>query len=87
MVPLSAALIALHGYGRASRLAAASAGDDYELLFAAPSESATEILALSEELGLSLSKIGAFTDGDGLALFERGEAVPLPSRLGFEHRR
>jgi len=85
-LPLSADLIALDGDARAASLTAASAGDDYELLFAASTKSAAEILALAEELGLSLSRIGAFASGRGLTLSDRGEPVPLPDRLGFEHR-
>jgi thiamine-monophosphate kinase len=66
-------------------LEAATAGDDYELLFAAPADSAAAILALAEEIGLPLSRIGRCTAGAGLGLTDRGAPVPLPARLGFEH--
>lgn len=81
-VPLSAAYLALLGE---ARLEAASAGDDYELLFAAGPTRAPAILALADEIGLPLSRIGAFAAGSGLAVTERGAAVPLPASLGFEH--
>ncbi|HYI48338.1 MAG TPA: thiamine-phosphate kinase [Allosphingosinicella sp.] len=81
-VPLSAAYLALLGE---ARLDAAGAGDDYELLFAAGPARAPAILALADEIGLPLSRIGAFAAGSGLALTERGAPVPLPARLGFEH--
>ena len=84
-VPLSGDWLTLNGGGREARLAAASAGDDYELLFAAPAEAATDILALAEELGLPFSRIGRCEAGAGLALTCRGDAVALPERLGFEH--
>jgi thiamine-monophosphate kinase len=84
-VPLSQALLEFAGEGREARLAAATAGDDYELLFAAPHERAAEILRLSDELGLPLSRIGRFAQGTGLSLTERGEPVPLPERLGYQH--
>ena len=87
MVPMSAALIALRGEDRAARLAAASAGDDYELLFAAPEARTHEIVALAEEIGLPLTRIGAFEAGRGLVLTDQGEPVALPATLGFEHRR
>ena len=85
-VPLSEAYLACLGDSRAARLAAATAGDDYELLFAAPPGRAGGILALSESLGLPFSRIGAAEAGEGLRLSERGEAVALPPRLGWEHR-
>jgi thiamine-monophosphate kinase len=81
-VPLSEAYLNLEG---GKRLEAATAGDDYELLFAADPDQASAILALSEELGLPFTRIGAFAAGSGLALTEDGAAIPLPERLGFEH--
>ena len=85
-LPLCADYLAGRGGDRAARLAAATAGDDYELLFATPQERAAEILALADELGLPLSRIGACEAGAGLVLMHEGEPVPLPERLGFEHR-
>lgn len=81
-VPLSDAYLEFEG---ARRLEAATAGDDYELLFAAAHETAPAILALADELGLPFTRIGAFSAGRGLALTEDGAAVALPERLGFEH--
>jgi thiamine-monophosphate kinase len=85
-LPLSEALLASSGDGRESRLAAATAGDDYELLFAAGAERSAEILALQDELGLPFSRIGALAEGSGLRLAHDGEAVPLPPSLGWVHR-
>lgn len=85
-VPLSEAYLAALGDDRQARLAAATAGDDYELLFAAAPERAPEILALQDALGLPLSRIGTLREGAGLSLTDGGEAVPLPPRLGWEHR-
>jgi thiamine-monophosphate kinase len=81
-VPLSEAYRAWRGE---ARLEAATAGDDYELLFAAGPDQAPAILSLSEEIGLPFTRIGAFAAGAGLALTENGAPVPLPERLGFEH--
>jgi thiamine-monophosphate kinase len=83
-VPLSDAFLAACGEARRD---AATAGDDYELLFAADPESAPALLALAEELGLPFSRIGTCVAGAGLALSEGGAPVPLPPRLGFEHGR
>ncbi len=81
-LPLSEAYLAFLGE---TRLEAATAGDDYELLFAADPSKAAALLALGEELGLPFSRIGRFEAGAGLALTDRGEPVPLPAKLGFEH--
>jgi thiamine-monophosphate kinase len=84
-LPLSAAFLSAVGGSREDRIAAATAGDDYELLFAAPADRAAELLALSERLGLPFSRIGGFRQGSGLRLTDGGEPVPLPGRLGWEH--
>lgn len=86
VIPLSAAYVEARGEARDARLAAATAGDDYELLFAAPASKSTEILHLGEEMGMSFTRIGRFAPGTGLAVLDRGENVELPGRLGFEHR-
>jgi thiamine-monophosphate kinase len=84
-VPLSQAFLSTSGGDRPARLQAATSGDDYELLFAAPPEAAAAILDLSRRLGLALSRIGRLAAGHGLALYHGGQAVPLPERLGYEH--
>lgn len=86
LVPLSAAFLSAQGDGLEARLEAATAGDDYELLFAAPPDRVPEILALQDELGLPVSRIGTLRQGAGLRLTEADQAVPLPPRLGWEHR-
>jgi len=75
-VPLSAAYRAYAGEDRAARLAAATAGDDYQLLFAAPASAAIPVPATA---------IGAFETGTGLRLTDGDVVVGVPSRLGFEH--
>ena len=85
-LPLSEAFLAALGDGLDARLAAATAGDDYELLFAAAPDRAAEILDLQDEIGLPFSRIGALGPGSGLRLSDSGRTVPTPSRLGWEHR-
>lgn len=85
LLPLSPAFAAAVGNGREARLGAATAGDDYELLFAAPSALSGELLALSERLALPFSRVGEVRRGAGLRLVERGERLDLPAKLGWEH--
>ncbi|MDQ1158148.1 thiamine-monophosphate kinase [Sphingomonas sp. SORGH_AS 950] len=75
-VPLSAEARSHGGEDRAARLAAATAGDDYELLFALPPDTPPPVAA---------TQVGQFGPGEGLRLFDAGGPVPLPARLGFEH--
>lgn len=86
-LPLSQAYLDFAGDDRQARLAAATAGDDYELLFTAPHERAAEILSLSDGIGLPISRIGLIQGGSGLRLTDAGQDVPLPGQLGFEHGR
>lgn len=86
-LPLSQAYLAFAGETPQARLDAATAGDDYELLFTAPQERAAAILALSESLGLPFSRIGRIEKGAGLRLSDGGEELALPHQLGFEHGR
>ena len=76
-VPLSAEYRTYAGDDRPARIAAATAGDDYELLFAARADTRPRVPATC---------VGRFTDGSGLALTDAGAPVPLPVQLGFEHR-
>ena len=62
---------------RAARLRAASAGDDYALLFTAslPPPQVTD----------RMTRIGQVVRGSGLQLIDADGAVPLPERLGWLH--
>ncbi len=71
-VPLSPDYIAWSG----DRLAAVTAGDDYELLFALPPAAVPPVPA---------TRIGAFAAGRGLTVTDAGRPVVLPDRLGFTH--
>jgi len=70
-IPLSPAYRAFSG----DRIVAATGGDDYQLLFAAPKDFVTDA-----------TRIGSFAPGAGLALHDSGEPVALPASLGYEHR-
>lgn len=67
------------------RLALASWGDDYQILFSAPESATPKILADATEGGLRITRIGTFAPGTGLTALMGGAAVNLPETLGFEH--
>ena len=75
-LPLSPDYLAFVGADLAAYLAAATAGDDYELLFALPAGDAPPVGALP---------IGRFDEGSGITLTWRSAPVPLPASLGFQH--
>ncbi len=56
-------------------MTAVTAGDDYELLFA----------AADGALPVPATRIGRFAAGSGLTLKRGGQAEALPGRLGWEH--
>ncbi len=85
LVPLSPALMAFDGEDRDTRLRAATAGDDYELLFTAPEGAEPAIRAALGGLGLAVSRIGVVRAGSGIALSDADGPVPLPGRLGYVH--
>ena len=83
-LPLSGMFIAERGQRRAARLFAATGGDDYALLAALPAD--LEPVSLSLPEAPTLSCIGRLVAGSGLKLHDRDGDVPLPERLGYEHR-
>ena len=84
-LPLSGAFVDTWGERVSERLFAASAGDDYCLLFTAPPSAQSAILATAAECGGSLYCIGRIMGGRGLSVLSGGEPVALPARLGFQH--
>jgi thiamine-monophosphate kinase len=83
-LPLSRAYIAERGADRRARLNAATGGDDYALLVALPGD--FDPLGLSLPPGTILARIGELVGGKGLKLLDTAGEVPLPERLGYEHR-
>ncbi|MDQ3478841.1 MAG: thiamine-phosphate kinase [Pseudomonadota bacterium] len=84
-LPLSRAFIAERGNDRAARLFAATGGDDYALLAAFPPE-IDPAVTLSLPKKPTLACIGKLVAGSSVMLTHGGEAIPLPERLGYEHR-
>ncbi|MFZ2995698.1 thiamine-phosphate kinase [Sphingobium sp.] len=75
-IPLSPAMEQVRGGSTATQIAAARAGDDYELLFTLPPDGRLPVRAIP---------IGHVAAGVGLTLMIDGAMMPLPERLGWEH--
>jgi len=84
-VPLSAALLAVRPDVLDTRLAAATAGDDYELLFAADPGAAAAIREIAAGLNVMATPLGHAGVGEGIVLTHRAQRIALPDRLGFMH--
>ena len=83
--PLSAALLAVRPDVVDTRLAAASAGDDYQLLFAADAGAGDTIRAIAAGLDVAVTAVGHAGVGAGLVLTHHARRIALPDRLGFTH--
>jgi len=84
-IPLSAALLAVRPDILDTRLAAASAGDDYQLLFTADANAASAIRDIASGLNVAATPIGHVGVGQGITLTHRAQRIALPARLGFMH--
>jgi len=62
-----------------------SGGDDYELLFTAARERRAELEALSGELGIALTRIGAIRKGAPELVVLDSQGKPMAHRGGFDH--
>ena len=85
LLPLSPAARAAVEGDRGVRAQMAVAGDDYELLFAAPADAAETIATLSLGLGVPVTRIGRVEAGKGARLVDAaGHQIPLET-TGYRH--
>lgn len=84
-LPLSRAYVAERSSDREARLFAATGGDDYALLAALPD--GIDPLSLSLPSDTRITAIGTLAEGGAIALFDAGDRIEMPERLGYEHRR
>ena len=84
-VPLSPAarLLVAGDPGIRSRLA--TGGDDYELLFSAPSNSTESIAALSAQLGVPITMIGRIETGKGVRPVDGAGQTIMVEAVGYRH--
>jgi thiamine-monophosphate kinase len=63
----------------------AAGGDDYEILFTAPSDADRVLSVLSAELGLKLTRIGRMLPGRGVSLLDSGGRPIDVGKGGYRH--
>ncbi|MCY4190237.1 MAG: thiamine-phosphate kinase [Rhodospirillaceae bacterium] len=82
-VPWSAAVEACADYAVARRI---TAGDDYELLFAAPASRRSAVEAAAETSGTVVTRIGSFASGAGIRILDpAGDEIEVDD-TGYRHR-
>lgn len=84
-LPLSEAAAARTARSDEAYVERATAGDDYELLFAAPPEARVAVTALGEACRLRITCVGQVRAGEGLAVTGLDGAAIEPAHLGYEH--
>lgn len=84
-IPLSGEYRLLRGDNRETRMAAATAGDDYEIAFTAPESVASAIADAARRTATAVTRIGVAEAGSGIALTdESGVEIPV-GRKGYAH--
>ena len=63
----------------------ATGGDDYELLFTAPSEAVDAVRALGSQLAVPVTRIGRIEAGDGVRLVDAGGREVTVEASGYRH--
>jgi len=84
-IPLSDNLSALWGTSPEAVLRAASAGDDYELAFTAPSALRRKVMEVAATAGVRVTELGEVRSGGSVAVLDReGNRMPV-GKAGFTH--
>jgi thiamine-monophosphate kinase len=86
-VPLSPAARAAVTVDRGLWPKVLGGGDDYELLFTVPEGGDGTVNDMAAALGLSLSRIGTLTQGEGIEIEDAKELGIEPSDPGYRHFR
>ena len=84
-VPFSAPVARLLESGAIEPEEILGGGDDYELLFTAPPDSADRVIAASRSSGVPVARIGVVGAGEGVSVFDHGERLVPLRRLGYRH--
>ncbi|MEQ1669968.1 MAG: thiamine-phosphate kinase [Hyphomicrobium sp.] len=84
-LPLSAAARAVIERQRAALASVVSGGDDYEILFAVPANSAAEVVRVCAGIGLRITWLGELAAGSGVSLIGADGGPHHVSGAGYDH--
>ena len=73
------------GYEKEIQQKALTGGDDYELCFTAPSHAHDAIVAIGQQLNLTVSHIGAITASPELIIYDSNNNIITINKKGFDH--
>ena len=73
------------GHEKEIQQKALTGGDDYELCFTAPSNARDAIVAIGQQLNLTLSYIGVITALPELIIYDANNTVITMNKKGFDH--
>jgi thiamine-monophosphate kinase len=86
LIPRSPALRALWGDGEEAVVRAATAGDDYQIVFTAPMSKEPAIAQAARDAGATqVTRIGLVKQGSGVALLDAHDREIAVPRKGFAH--
>lgn len=85
-MPLAGILTSLRDSSDVFRLAM-TAGDDYELVFTAPASKRRAVEAAARKAGVTVSRIGAVSAGEGVDVLDLSGRPLAFEAAGFEHFR
>lgn len=85
-IPLSQSATTLIGDDPDLFVRVLAGGDDYELVFSAPAERASDVLAAASDAGVSVTRIGRVESGSGVVVLDRnGDPLEGASIRGWSH--
>lgn len=84
LIPRSDALRAFWGDDDAAIIRAATAGDDYQIVFTAAPNRHDDVIMAANDFGVPVTRIGKVMAGQGVELRREGQLVPVPSP-GYRH--
>ncbi len=84
-IPLSRDAAAAVEAGETDLASLATGGDDYELVFAVPSDRYEAALSAGRAVGVDVAEIGRFTEGDGVELRAADGGRLRVERRGYRH--
>ena len=73
------------GHEKEIQQKALTGGDDYELCFTAPSNARDAIVAIGQQLNLTLSHIGVITALPELIIYDANNTIITMNKKGFDH--